>query len=383
MNKIIIFICILFLFSVLPSFAYWEVDYSEFNNWLCQSNPEAYYQFCNAPSRGGRFATYQECENFRRNIRPNDLALQKRMRCVGYDEPSSSGTSYSSGGYTSSYRSTGDWKTDLMLSLMQSFIQGFMKGLQQRGANSSKQNSARTQYDREAEFRRLREEWQNEIKKQTEQMQNQYALMRQNEFKEKKQRLLSKLKGPDSSSENLSSLKSLKCSAYWSTEAAKWASIGDEESLKKAKEYSLNSEKAMQGDLSNCPDFQLEVNIPVSNDTNIYKKEFQQEFLKVLTRQANDRVNSLNDIKKKKDELLYEVTKAEDEVKKIEEIKSSAKSEVEKQQYNKLLNEALKALEKAKEEEKKVDEEILRLNQEIKAINEITQTLFTPKKENK
>jgi hypothetical protein len=214
-------------------------------------------------------------------------------------------------------------------------------------------------------------------------MQKQYALMRQNEFKEKKQRLLSKLKGPNSSSENLSSLKSLKCSAYWSIEAAKWASLGDEESLKKAKEYSLNSEKAMQGDLSNCPDFQLEVNIPVSDDTNIYKEEFQQEFLKVLTQEVNDRVNSLNDIKKKKDELLYEVAKAEDEVKKIEEIKSSAKSEVEKEQYDKLLIEALKALEMAKKEEKKVDEEILRLNQEIKAINEITQTLFTPKKENK
>ncbi len=306
-----------------------------------------------------------------------------RYRCVGCGKCTPISQQNPPGGYTGSYRSSGDWKTDLMLGLMQSFMQGFMKGLQQGGANPSEQNSAGTQYDREAKFRRLREEWQNGIKKQTEQMQKQYALMRQNEFKEKKQRLLSKLKGHDSSSENLSSLKSLKCSTYWSIEAAKWAALGDEESLKKAKEYSLNSEKALQGDLSNCPDFQLEMNIPVSDDTNIYKEEFQHEFLKVLTQEVNDRVNSLNDIKKKKDELLYEVAKAEDEVKKITEIKSSAKSEVEKEQYDKLLNEALKALEMAKIEEKKVDEEILRLNQEIKAINEITQTLFTPKKEDK
>ncbi len=40
MNKVIIFICILFLFSVLPSYAYWEIDQSEFNNWLCQSSPK-------------------------------------------------------------------------------------------------------------------------------------------------------------------------------------------------------------------------------------------------------------------------------------------------------------------------------------------------------
>jgi hypothetical protein len=51
MNKIIIFICILFLFSVLPSYAYWEIDQSEFNNWLCQSSPKHYSQFCNAPAR--------------------------------------------------------------------------------------------------------------------------------------------------------------------------------------------------------------------------------------------------------------------------------------------------------------------------------------------
>jgi hypothetical protein len=51
MNKIIIFICILFLFSVLTSYAYWEIDQSEFNNWLCQSSRKHYSQFCNAPER--------------------------------------------------------------------------------------------------------------------------------------------------------------------------------------------------------------------------------------------------------------------------------------------------------------------------------------------
>ncbi|BAU23144.1 hypothetical protein THC_0753 [Caldimicrobium thiodismutans] len=308
-----------------------------------------------------------------------------RYRCVGCGRCTPESQQKSSGGYTGSYRSTGDWKTDLMLSLLQSFIQGFMRGLQeggQRSSGSSVQSSAKVQSNKNTEDIYLKE-WQNEIEKQTQEMQKQYALIRENEFKEKKQRLLSKLKGPDSSSENLASLKSLKCSAYWSMEAAKLASSGSEDALKKAKEYTLNSEKAMQGDLSSCPDFQLEVNFSGSSGSTIYEEEFQQEFLKVLTHEINGRLNSLNDFKKKKNEMIQEVAKVEEEIKKIEEIKSSAKSEAEKQQYDELLNEAQKTLAKAKEEEKKVDEEILRLNQEIKAISEIHKTLFTSKKENK
>ncbi len=308
-----------------------------------------------------------------------------RYRCVGCGRCTPESQQKSLGGYTGVYRSTGDWKTDLMLSLMQSFMQGFMKGLQERGQRSfgsSVQSSAKTQTNKDLEDRYLKE-WQIEIEKQTKEMQRQYALMRENEFKEKKQRLLSKLKGLDSSSENLASLRSLKCSAYWSLEASKLASSGSEDALKKAKEYTLNSEKAMQGDLSNCPDFQPEVNFYGSSGSTIYEEEFQQEFLKVLTHEINGRLNSLNDFKKKKNEMIQEVAKVEEEIKKIEEIKSSAKSEAEKQQYDELLNEAQKTLAKAKEEEKKVDEEILRLNQEIKAISEIHKTLFTSKKENK
>jgi hypothetical protein len=78
-----------FLYSLsIPSYAYWEIDQSEFNRFLCRYEPRA----CNAPSRTGRFATYQECENTRRSTLPNDVHWQNKTRCVGYDEPSRSYT---------------------------------------------------------------------------------------------------------------------------------------------------------------------------------------------------------------------------------------------------------------------------------------------------
>ena len=217
------------------------------------------------------------------------------------------------------------------------------------------------------------------MKKQIEEMQKQYALMRENEFKEKKNRLINKLKGPDSLSDDSSSLKSLKCSAYWSLEAAKIISSDNGDSFEKAKIYSENSAKAMQGDLSNCPDIQIGIDVPGSDKSSIYKAEFQQELLKVVTQEMNERVNLLNEIKKKKDEKSQEVVKIEKRIKEIEDKKMLAKNEIEIKEYNSLLNEALKLLEDAKKEEKKADEELIKLNQEIKAIVEINKTVFNVK----
>jgi len=75
-------------FSLIPSYAYWEIDQSEFNRFLCKYEPRA----CNAPSRIGRYATFQECEIARRSALPNDVHWQNKTRCVGYDEPSGSYT---------------------------------------------------------------------------------------------------------------------------------------------------------------------------------------------------------------------------------------------------------------------------------------------------
>ena len=74
-----------FLYSLsIPSYAYWEIDRSEFIRFLCRYDPRA----CNAPSRIGRYATFQECEIARRSALPNDIHWQNKTRCVGYDEPS-------------------------------------------------------------------------------------------------------------------------------------------------------------------------------------------------------------------------------------------------------------------------------------------------------
>jgi hypothetical protein len=82
---------IFFYFSPSLSFAYWQIDQSEFISFLCNTVKE--YKACNAPSRVGRFNTYSDCENARRNALPNDWHWQRKTRCVGYDdEPSSTYT---------------------------------------------------------------------------------------------------------------------------------------------------------------------------------------------------------------------------------------------------------------------------------------------------
>jgi hypothetical protein len=90
-KKLFLFLIFLGFFYLLsiPSYAYWQIDQSEFNSFLCRYEPRA----CSAPSRIGKFATYQECENARRKALPSDAHWQRKTRCVGYDdEPSSTYT---------------------------------------------------------------------------------------------------------------------------------------------------------------------------------------------------------------------------------------------------------------------------------------------------
>lgn len=293
----------------------------------------------------------------------------------------------SSGGYSTSYKGAGDWRTNMMQGLLQSFMQGFTKGLQGGGQNSSSSQSPRqTQIDMEAHEKLQQERmqaWQNEMKKQIEIMQNQYASLRQKEFEEKKDRLLSRLKGPEDSSKRLtakgpSAIRSLKCSAYWSKLASEAALSDDRSSLELAKVYNENSVKAMQGDLSICPDIKMEVSIPGASPD--YAEEFKIDFLMTLTQQINERVTAINELKAQKEEVSIKVAKAKEEVKRLDELRGNAKGEAEKKQTDDLYLEALNTLKQAEEQEKEVDGKSLNLNEELKVLNEINKTMLTQKK---
>ena len=81
-----------------------------------------------------------------------------RYRCVGCGRCTPISQAPSTSGYTGGFRSTGNWKMDMMLVLVQSFMQGFMKGLQGgQVGKSSVQTHTRVQVDKESEERDLKE----------------------------------------------------------------------------------------------------------------------------------------------------------------------------------------------------------------------------------
>lgn len=293
----------------------------------------------------------------------------------------------SSRGYSTGYKGTGNWKTNMMQGLLQSFMQGFTRGLQGGGQDSfPSQAPKQPQIDMEAHERLMQERrqaWQNEMKKQIEIMQNQYASLRKEEFEDKKDRLLSRLKGPEDSSKRLttkepSAIRSLKCSAYWSKLASEAALSNNKSSLELARGYNENSVKAMQGDLSNCPDIKMEVSIPDASPD--YSEEFKMEFLRTLTQQMNERVTAISELKVKKEEVSSKVTKAKEEVKRLDELRSNARSEEEKKEKDDLYLEALNTLKQVEEQEREVDEKFLNLSQELKALNEVNKSMLTQKK---
>lgn len=67
-----------------PVHAAWQIDQSNYNNWLCSSGMAV--AACGQPPRIGSFDTRMACENARRSGRlGRDTAWLSRTRCVGFD----------------------------------------------------------------------------------------------------------------------------------------------------------------------------------------------------------------------------------------------------------------------------------------------------------
>jgi len=306
-----------FLYSLsIPSYAYWEIDYSEFNNWLCQSNPKHYYQFCNAPSRGGRFATYQECENTRRNIHPHDLAFQKRIRRVGYDEPSTSSPGLSP------YQVQQQQLEELRQRLI----------LQQQEAQREKER-----YIRELEQKRAEEI--QRYKLLSHQMKTSSPPISQSQKEDYKK-----------------ILKQANCMAYNSIQAAELALKGNFEISKNIlTDLEKTREKAGEGfdnkTTISCPE-KLEFNIPepkMSIDEDPVYKNYQEIIQSVsnliLEIQANN--EEVKIIQDKKQRFQKEIDHLENELKDLQKKIKTTKNPKKKEDYKLLEEEAKMLLQRA------------------------------------
>jgi len=290
-------------------------------------------------------------------------------RCVPVSQPKSS---YSGGGYSGGYASTGNWKQDMMYGLMQSFMEGFMRGLQNNdNAYSSRDDEAARQAQeaaRRAEEERRMAEWKAKTEEQIREMQKQYAVLREQEFKNSQQKILSKLKGTGASAATTADrggLKHLACSHYWSTKAA------DEKDIELAKIYSGYAAEAMSGDTTHCPQDLAMPSVRIPEPS--YSEEFKKEFLEAYIHQMNDKVQDAVNLR----QAVADADKKEKQITaQIQELKTQKTSadDNQKQEIDELLAQAQAALDEAAAQKKQSEESLNRVTKEITALKEINKT---------
>jgi len=315
----------------------------------------------------GNFATQGQCHNYWRS-RPN--FEQNHSRCVGYDRKSNT-SSYGSGGY-SGYSGGGrpnSSQQQMMQGLFSSFMQGFMNGLAQ-------QNNYNAQQQKREEEEKRKKEWQQKVNKQIDEMKNEYAKLKEQEFNESKDKLAKDLrdilnrgnKGGTANQEvnhKIKAIKDLNCAAYWGLQAA-GAALNNND--KDASTYSDFSNAASSGNMvSGCPDKNM--NIP--EPSNPQRVDFQMDFYGYLNDEVNKKIETIQNFKteiKKADEKVAEDTK---KVEKIKANSNSAKNDKEKKEFDDLLEQANQELAKSIELRDKAKTEFDNQKKEVDALNEI------------
>lgn len=289
-----------------------------------------------------------------------------KYKCVGCGGcvPVSTGSTPST---RSSGRSPKSFSQGLMMGLMQSFMDGFTRGLQNGSA------AQRPGDDEEERLRKIEEEkrlaeWKAKVQEQMQDMQKQYTLMKEEEFKESRRRLLPKLKGVDTTAgrhPSSGSLRNLACSHYWSTRAS------EETDDERARLYSEYAAQAMAGETARCPN---DLNVPLPSGTPSYDQQFKTEFYEVFVQELNERVSSALRLRRDVEASSQKIEQVRGHIKQLEAKKATAQ-ENEKQYIDTLLAEANALLQEATEQDKKAKETLDIVNKEIIALKEIDKTL--------
>lgn len=292
----------------------------------------------------------------------------KKYRCIGCGSciPLTTGQAPSYTSKTYNY-SPKNFTQSLMMGLMQSFINGFMQGLQSYRPPSPKRDY---EIKKQQEEQKLKEEkwlaeWKQQITKQIDEMREQYRMLKEEEFKASKARLLSKVKGVDSVDASKSqkqniAMDNLKCSYYLSKKAL------EEKDIEVARQYSSDAALAMTGEIS-CPE---NIELPEAPTTLSYDTQFRDEFFSAYVMELNNRVDAALRLRKELDEASKKLKESEEKVKQLE-IKKEISGGNEKAQIDSLLEEAKKALKDATEQEKRASEDFENVNKEINALKEI------------
>ncbi len=339
LSLVLVFVFLCFTGS---AHAAWQIDVSEWRNWLCSSQPSwTPDEICYGPSLYGSFATEDECDEAMYNMAQEvgDQMLYEYSECVGYDEPPPPGTEADT-----TYQGNDTWSVS--------------------GPNTPKPNNRRQRSEGQLDEPRERRA--------------------RAEFEQGKKEMLSRLKGGSGGSldlkdgegtltlkpGNISSsgqgdakaIRDLRNSVYWALKAARAVSNDNYEAAREFSEYSAQAHAGGDTELPAVP----EVPPPVRAAPRM---RLYSILIKEVTRTTSElkRIKThLKQAEEKKRRSEQEIALQESKIEKLKQGETKLKEEDKQKEMDRLIADARALLEEAEKLYEEASKEIVKLNEQEK-----------------
>ncbi len=270
------------------------------------------------------------------------------------DSPGSASGSSSQRGLSS--------KNQMKLNMLQGAMDGFANAfIRWMNAPSTPQQRCPTPEQIAEQQERAKAEWQAKVQKQINDMESQYAQMERQKAEVIRSKLLSGMRGVESGSPAGQSyaLMQLRCSAFWSVEAARASSATDVE------KFSRFAEKPDNVSMTECANKLPAPPMPSSGD------EFRMDMYETIIHEVNLRIPMIEQAKTKQREADDRVAEKRQKVDDLKNRQGTAVSAEDKQATDDLMAEAMRELEVANALKSEADAGLGKLKLEIDALNEV------------
>jgi hypothetical protein len=280
-------------------------------------------------------------------------------------------SSSSSSNYTSS---TNDLNGQIMQSIVEPLFQNLLDWIFSPSTPTNTTNSS--EYDRaqweaqNEEYNRLHAEYQKKVLEQVTKANTEYTNYTKEKFENQKQSTVNEFKNRVAKSESVKNIKILNCAASRSLEISHLVIDGqlDFSDLTGPAEDLRALSDFENIKLSDCP----EIEVKVPEVTTVNRVAFQEVFFQTIKMKSDSigiKVGLIKQKEKKIKEVIVEKEKIVEQLKSKEPVVSETNQN--KAEEDKLLQEALDALNEAEEEEKKVLEEIQKSEKDIEQLEKI------------
>jgi hypothetical protein len=323
---------------------------------------------------------FSSCEECEAEVSQGDTHYFRNLHCEGGSSSSSGGSGYSS-------------ETQMMQTILTPVFENLFKWLfsddsaqnQQQQTQQQKEEQEQQRKIAAQEYEKRQQEFKAKVQEQLINAKDEYQKQKQGQYQEQLKTTVTDFKNRFAVSEATKAVKQANCGAYNSLATTYTAlqSSGGSKDYDGTMENLRESAEFRSGNSNECPPIKIEI----PEVSAAQPVAFQQQFYVYIEHQSDGIKATLDSLKEKKaknDEVIVEKKQKVEEIKQVIEKQKNEKkqnNEVKKDEDDQLIKDALKELEAAEDEDKKIKDEIEVKEKNVVALEQMRKTYDTDNKE--